>query len=109
MAKKVCNNCGGSKTPSTVPYSVFCELKDLSNRTIKRLWILLIIAWAAVLLAVGAFTYERLKYDYVGETTTTETIVDSTDGGTANYIGNNGDIINGENNRKENDNGQAQN
>lgn len=93
--------------PSTVPYSVFCELKDLSNRTIKRLWILLIIAWAAVLLVVGVFTYERLQYDYVGETQE-EVIVDGKEGGTANYIGNNGDIINGENNSKENY-GQAQN
>lgn len=108
MAKKVCNNCGETKTPSTVPYSVFCELKDLSNRTIKRLWILLIIAWAAVLLAVGAFTYERLKYDYVGETQE-EVIVDGKEGGTANYIGNNRDIINGEGNSKEVHDGQAQN
>lgn len=97
MTKKVCNKCGEPKTPSTVPYSVFCELKDLSNRTIKRLWILLIIAWAAVLLVVGVFTYERLQYDYVGETTTKSVMVeqDAKDGGNANYIGNDGVINNG--------------
>jgi len=106
MAKKTCNSCS---KPSTVPYTVFADLKEVTNRTIKRLWILVIISWLIVFAVVGVFTYERLQYDFVGETTTTETIVDSADGGTANYIGNNGDIINGEGNSKEVHNGKAEN
>jgi hypothetical protein len=35
------------------------------------------------------------SYDYTSE----EVIIDSQDGGNANYIGNDGDIINGEDNR----------
>jgi hypothetical protein len=40
-----------------------------------------------------------MQYDYSSE----ETIVDvnSDDGGNANYIGNDGDIVNGESNRAE--------
>lgn len=95
MAKKTCDGCGTPIKPSSVPYSVFGDLKELSNRTIKRLWILLIISWVIILFIVGICTYERLQYDYSSETTETVT-VDGKDGGNANYIGNNGDIINGE-------------
>lgn len=102
MAEKKCNNCG-SKKPSSVPYPVFEILKD----NFKKVWIALIISIILNLLIVGAFTYERLQYDYAGETTETIT-VDGKSGGNANYIGNNGDIINGENNSKE-INSQAKN
>ena len=108
MAKKTCNSCS---KPSTVPYTVFADLKEVTNRTIKRLWILVIISWLIVFAVVGVFTYERLQYDYVCETTSKKEIVlDGKDGGNANYIGNNGDIINGEGNSKEvNYNGKAEN
>lgn len=100
---KTCNSCGTDKTPASVPYVVHESAMARSEREKKRLWILLIISWVAVLLVVGIFTYERLQYDYTSETYE-EVIVDSKDGGNANYIGNDGDIINGENN-SEKDNG----
>ena len=100
---KTCNNCGTEKAPASVPYVVQESAMARAEREKKRLWILLIIYWVAVLLVVGIFTYERLQYDYTSETYE-EVIVDSKDGGNANYIGNDGDIINGENN-SEKDNG----
>ena len=100
---KICNSCGTDKNPASVPYVVHESAMSRSEREKKRLWILLIISWVVVLLVVGIFTYERLQYDYTSETYE-EVIVDSKDGGNANYIGNDGDIINGENN-SEKDNG----
>ena len=100
---KTCNSCGTDKAPTNVPYEVHESAMARAEREKKRLWILLIISWVAVLLVVGIFTYERLQYDYTSETYE-EVIVDSKDGGNANYIGNDGDIINGENN-SEKDNG----
>lgn len=100
MAEKKCNNCGETKTPATVPYQVLADFKEMHKSTVKKLWIALIIAWVAVLAVVGVFTYERLQYDYVGEEIVT---VDGKDG-IANYIGNDGDIVNGENSSKESEN-----
>ena len=90
-----CNNCGETKTPATVPYQVLADFKEMHKSTVKKLWIALIIAWVTVLAVVGVFTYERLQYDYTG--TYEEIIVeqDAQDGGNANYIGSDGDIING--------------
>ena len=99
---KTCNNCGETKTPTTVPYQVLADFKEMHKSTVKKLWIALIIAWVAVLAVVGVFTYERLQYDYVGETYTEEVIIDSQDGGNANYIGNDGDIVNGTDSGAEN-------
>jgi hypothetical protein len=90
---KTCNNCGETKTPSTVPYQVLKDFKDTSTATIKRLWILIVIL---VLLIVGsnmAWLYAWNSYDYVSEEIIVEQ--DAQDGGNANYIGNDGDIING--------------
>ena len=55
-----------------------------------------------VLLLVGSnisWLYAWMQYDYTSE----EVIIDSQDGGNANYIGNDGDIINGKDNIEETD------
>ena len=97
---KTCNNCGETKTPATVPYQVLADFKEMHKATVKKLWIAIIIAWIIILAVVGIFTYERLQYDYVSEEIVT---VDGKDG-IANYIGNDGDIINGENSSTESEN-----
>ena len=97
---KTCNNCGETKTPTTVPYQVLADFKEMHKSTVKKLWIALIIAWVAVLAVVGVFTYERLQYDYTG--TYEEIIVDAEDNGNANYIGQDGNIYNGEDNGTKN-------
>ena len=88
---KTCNNCGEVKTPSTVPYQVLADFKEMHKSTVKRLWIALIVAVALMFACNGAWLYAWVQYDYVSE----EVIVDSQDGGNANYIGNDGDIVNG--------------
>ena len=64
------------------------ELLARKDRTIGRL----IIAYAVtVVLLVGMFLYAWLQYDYYSE----ETTVEAKDG-IANYIGQDGDIYNGQ-------------
>lgn len=87
---KTCNGCKEQPTVS-VPYVVHESAMARSERGKKRLLILLFISWISILLVIGLFTYESLQYDYSNE----EIIVDSEDGGNANYIGNDGDIVNG--------------
>jgi hypothetical protein len=101
---KTCNGCGTEKSETMqnvmVPYAVVELVEARQKWLFKRMWIALIVAWSAVLAIVGIFTYERLQYDYTG--TYEEIIVDAEDNGNANYIGQDGNIYNGENNSEEN-------
>ena len=97
---KTCNNCGTENQKVNVPYVVHEATVARQERHIKRMWIALIVAWVVVLAVVGIFAYERLQYDYTG--TYEEIMVDAEDNGNANYIGQDGNIYNGENNGAEN-------
>lgn len=97
---KTCNNCGTENQNVIVPYVVHEATVARQERQIKRMWIALIVAWVTALAIVGIFTYERLQYDYTG--TYEEIIVDAEDNGNANYIGQDGNIYNGEDNGTEN-------
>lgn len=92
--EKTCNGCTTEHHGVNVPYVVHEATVARQERQIKRMWIALIAAWAVVLAIVGIFTYERLQYDYTG--TYEEIIVDAEDNGNANYIGQDGNIYNGE-------------
>lgn len=61
------------------------------HRIIKRLIIALVIC---VIVPNAGWLYAWMQYDYTGETYDETVTVDSTNG-VANYIGNDGDIING--------------
>lgn len=103
---KTCTNCISAKEAielkdmPPVPFAAHEAEVARQERQIKRMWIALIVAWSVVLAIVGIFTYERLQYDYTG--TYEEIIVDAEDNGNANYIGQDGNIYNGENNGAEN-------
>ena len=86
-----CDNVQGA--PENVPYIVHESFMARMERHIKRLWIALIISIAMLFTSGAIFTYAWLQYDYSSEETVT---VDGKDG-IANYIGNDGDIVNGEN------------
>ena len=60
--------------------------------------IALIIAVALLFASNALWLYAWTQYDYCGDTTSQDVILDSKDG-IANYIGNDGDINNGENTR----------
>ena len=84
-----CDNC--SKRPENVPYLVHESAMARMERTIRRLWILLIML---VVLLVGSNAL-WLWYESQFETVTTSVEMQN-ERGYNNYIGNDGDIYNGE-------------
>ena len=89
-------NCESCKkvqnAPESVPYIVHESSMARMERQIKRLWIAVIVAVALLFSSGAIFAYAWLQYDYSSEEIVT---VDGKDG-IANYIGNDGDIVNGE-------------
>lgn len=93
-------NCKNCKDNEQIPEQSKNELAfAFIERTVKRQWIALIIAICMLFASNVAWLYAWMQYDYTSE----EVIVDvnSEDGGNANYIGNDGDIVNGESDRTE--------
>lgn len=83
----------------TIPLIVYEAMLDKEDRQQKRL--IFIIALLIVLLVASNcfWLYEYSQYEYEVE----KIEVDGKDGGNANYIGNNGDIFNGEDHGNEDD------
>ena len=77
-----------------IPYFAHEGMMVRMERTIKRLWIALIIVAAMMFASNAAWLYAWMQYDYVDMD---RSIDINADNGTANYIGNNGDITNGTN------------
>ena len=94
MAK--CKECKENKvvanTPENVPYIVHETAMARNERNVKRMIVAVITAIALLFASNALWLYAWMQYDYSSE----EVIIDSQDGGNANYIGNDGDIINGE-------------
>lgn len=100
---KTCNGCGSEKTPANVPYLVHEGDMSRLERQLKRLWIVILVL---IFLLVGsncAWMIYESQFETV-ETISEEIVVDADENGIANYIGNDGDIINGESDSKENNN-----
>lgn len=75
----------------TVPYIVYESAMARSERHIRRLVIALIVAIVMMVISNLAWLYMWNSYEYVGDSSI------SVEGeGNANYIGNDGDITNGE-------------
>lgn len=71
------------------------QAKDERNDMWRNIIIIILIALLA--LTNGMWLYEWNQYEYVA----TDIDVDSGDGGDANYIGNDGNIYNGEDQESE--------
>lgn len=78
---------------ASIPYFAHEGMMARNERTIKRLIISLIIAVVLIFASNALWLYSWMQYDYAGEEESVE--VNGTDG-VANYIGNDGDISNGE-------------
>ncbi len=97
---KTCNGCGERKAPETISY--FEHESDMARmeRHLKRSWITnIILIFLLVGMFIGFWVYES-QFETVE--TVEEIVVDADENGIANYIGNDGDIINGESDGKEN-------
>lgn len=100
---KTCNGCGSDKAPVNVPYLVHEGDMSRLERQLKRLWIVILVL---ILLLVGtncAWLWYESQFETV-ETVSEEIVVDAGENGIANYVGNDGDIINGEGYSKEDNN-----
>ena len=95
---KTCNGCGEHKLPESVPYIVHESDMSRLERQSKRLWIVVLVL---IFMFVGS-NCAWLWYESQFKTVETveEVVVDADENGIANYIGNDGDIINGESNGK---------
>ena len=94
-----CETCKGkeAKTPETIPYMAHEFAMVRMERQVKRLCIALIVCICLMFASNVAWLYCWMQYDYSSEEIVT---VDGKDG-IANYIGNDGDIVNGENHGSE--------
>lgn len=87
-----------------IPFVVFENAIARMERIIKRLVIALILSVFLIFLSNVAWLYAWMQYDYSSSATTTETVTVDGKDGIANYIGNDGEITNGENNGAESEN-----
>ena len=93
-----CSNCNHeNKNPEAVPYIVHESAMARAERSAKRLWIAVLVLIIALIGTNGAWLY----YESQLETITTEVTQENADGYN-NYIGNDGDIVNGETDNKNN-------
>ena len=95
-----CGNCNGKdkNTPENVPYLVHEMEMARAERTIKRLWITTLVLIFMLVGTNAAWMY----YESQWETVESWEITQENDGGYNNYIGNDGDIVNGEADNQEN-------
>lgn len=89
--------CIEQKEKDPVPYIVFESTMARLERTIKRLWVLCIVIFLAFVMSNGAWIYYESSFEDV----VTEVTQDNADG-VNNYIGNDGNIINGTAENKDN-------
>jgi len=93
-----------SKT-TNVPYIVYEAMLEKEDRQQRRLVAIIILLIVLLVASNSLWVYEWNQYDYTDTETTTEEIeLDADDGGTANYIGRDGEIINGSGESKTNNN-----
>lgn len=96
---------------NSVPYIVYEGEQARHERTVKRLVITLIITIMLLFATNVLWLNAWMQYDYVGEETTetteTKDVLVNADNGVANYVGHNGDIVNGEH-KSDNDNNDGQ-
>ena len=96
---KTCNNCGTENANVNVHYVVHESAMARSERHNKRLWIVILVLIGALISTNLAWIIYENSFEEV--ITTEEIIVEADDNGNANYIGQDGNIYNGEDYSKE--------
>ena len=91
---KTCNNCGDTKTPTSIPYAAHQGIVATMERVNKRLWITLIIL---IFLLVGSNIGWMIYENSFEEITTEEyEILQDAERGNNNSIITGGESVNGE-------------
>ena len=91
-----CKTCESNK-PNVRQYDIDL-LSAMAERTIKRLWICVLVLIIALIGTNAGWLYYQSQFEDV---VTTEIVQENADGYN-NYIGNDGDIANGETDNKNN-------
>lgn len=91
--EKVCNGCGVETANVNVPYVVHESAMARMERQSKRLWLVILVLIGALIASNLAWIIYESQFEVVEESTT---ISQENDNGDNNYIGNDGDINNGE-------------
>ena len=99
MAEKKCNNCETNSTPASVPYVVHESAMARAERHTKALVWVIVLLIVLLVVSNGAWLWYENQFEVVEETTETIITQDNADGYN-NYIGNDGDIVNGETDNK---------
>lgn len=79
--------------PETIAYRAYEEQGARNWLVVKRLVWAIIVSVILLFASNALWLWAWMQYDYSGEEIIVEQ--DTTDGGNANYIGNDGDIVNG--------------
>ena len=85
------------KEPVSIPYYAHESMMARYERLIKRLIIALLVSVILIFVSNAAWLYCWMQYDYADTESTESVDVDGGLNGVANYVGNDGDITNGEN------------
>lgn len=94
--ERICNKCGMENKNSNVPFVVYQATAARQERQIRRMWIVVLVLIVALIASNLAWIVYESSFE---ETITTEEIIiDADNNGNANYIGQDGNIYNGENN-----------
>ena len=80
-------------TPESVPYIVHETAMARNERNVKRMVAAIITAIALLFATNAIWSWAWVQYDYSSEEITVEQ--GAQDGGNANFIGNDGDTVNG--------------
>ena len=101
MARK-CDGCARNVETEmlTIPYAAYQSTAARQERQIRRMWIIVLVLIGALIATNLAWIVYENSFEEV--ITTEEIIVDADDNGNANYIGQDGNIYNGEDYSKEN-------
>lgn len=87
-----CSNCNNEKTaPEAVPYIVHESAMARAERSAKRLWTVIILLIVLLVGSNGAWLWYESQFETVETVEVTQENAD----GYNNYIGNDGDIVNG--------------
>ena len=96
MAHKTCNGCGtDTKAPASVPYVVHESAMARAERHTKALIWVIVLLIVLLVVSNGAWLWYENQFEVVEETTTETTVTQDNADGYNNYIGNDGDIVNG--------------
>lgn len=86
--QKTCNGCNGEQG-AHVPYIVLEAERARAERTFHRMWVLVIVLVLLLVGTNGAWLWYESQFEEI------EIVQENADGYN-NFIGNDGDIINGE-------------